>query len=112
MDYAFLGYSSKNASKFGFYAEKCAIANADAPNTNFYLVGSDNNSLNPTCLLDTQNVDLGQQITYADDLTWSKSEFNLEFRAFRFPTSGNLTAFCDLKICLEGDCPAESNQSC
>ena len=49
---------------------------------------------------------------YFDQTSWTKTEFNLEFLAFRFPTSGNLTAVCDLKICLEGDCATESTQSC
>ena len=111
-DYTALGYTSQNSSKFGFYTEKCAITNADAPATKFFLIGSDNNSLNKNCLLNTANVDLGQRMEYLDQTSWTKTEFNLEFLAFRFPTSGNLTAVCDLKICLEGDCATESTQTC
>ena len=111
-DYAALGYTSQNSSKLGFYAEKCAITNADAPTTKFFLVGSDNNPLNKNCLLDTVDINLGQRMEYVNQPSWTKTEFNLEFLAFRFPTSGNLTAVCDLKICLEGDCETESAQNC
>ena len=43
-DYSSLGYSSANASKIGFYAEKCGVSMAESPSTVFYLVGSGDNS--------------------------------------------------------------------
>ena len=107
-----LGYTSRGNSHLGFFIEKCWVSNADSPSTKLYLIGSEDNSLNENCLLDRTLLDIGQKMRYVDESGYSKSEFNLEFLAFRFPTSGNLTVSCDVRICLETNCPTESVSIC
>ena len=107
-----LGYSEKASSKLGFFIKRCGIRERLHKSRVFHLVGSEKKSVGENCLLDKRWIDIDKKMLYSDGDTWSKSDFYLEFSAFRFPNSGSLTAFCDIRMCLEPDCSDESVQIC
>ena len=49
---------------------------------------------------------------YENSDYWSKTQFDLEFDVFRFPSTGSLRAFCHLKLCLDDQCPSDAISDC
>ena len=107
-----LGYSSTQNSRIGFYAERCGVTDVATTTKKFYLVGSGDGQLEDNCLLSRDSVDITQKMNYENEQFWSKTQFELEFDVFRFPSTGSLRAFCELRMCLDDECPQEASPNC
>ena len=107
-----LGYTNKKSSKLGFFIKSCGVEDREIISKSFYLVGSEHNEVARNCLIGKNVIDIDQSMTYSEEKTWSKSDFYLEFLAFRFPSTGKLKAFCHIRMCLEDDCNSDSVQIC
>ena len=107
-----LGYSSVGTSRIGFFAEKCGVTDSATGSQKFYLVGSGDDSIGDNCLLPRSSVDITQKMNYENEQFWSKTQLDLEFDVFRFPGTGSLRAFCQLKMCLDDECPQDATPTC
>ena len=74
--------------------------------------GSGDGELEDNCLLSRDSVDITQKMKYENEQFWSKTQFELEFDVFRFPSTGSLRAFCELRMCLDDECPQEASPNC
>ena len=55
-----------------------------------------------------------QNQTYAYNVgaDWTIAEYKLQFDAFKMGGSANLTLTCDFQLCLDQECPSQSDVNC
>ena len=96
---------------FGFYVEHCRVQSQSDDNLRLFLIGSNGTDVEDGCPMDSSELDLHLSESHQNG-TFSLSEYELAFDAFKFGDSGDLSLNCLFRLCLTGDCGVQSAANC
>jgi len=108
-DWLASGFATSAGMPFGFYPSKCFVQNEENANQQVFLIGSSDSSIGNKCTMDQSILNLNIE---RDSSSWTMDDFTLNFDAFTFGDSRNLSLTCEVEVCLVADCTTNSARTC